>query len=119
MNVEEIRNHCMRLKGTTESFPFDETSLVFKVMGKMYALLDLESANYISLKCDPDFALELREKYPSITGAYHFNKKYWNGITLEGEVSDSLLIELIDHSYKEVIKKFTKRMRTEYDALPQ
>lgn len=118
MNVEEIRNHCMSLKGTTESFPFDETSLVFKVMGKMYALLDLESANYISLKCEPTYAIELREKHNSITGAYHFNKKYWNGITLDGDVNDTLLSTLINHSYNEVIKKFTKKMRAEYDAMP-
>lgn len=102
----------------TECFPFDEYSLVMKVMDKMFALIDLESANKICLKCDPEYALELREHYAAIEGAYHFNKKYWNQVFLDGDVDDKLLKQLIDHSMEEVLKKFTKKMRTEYEALP-
>ena len=112
MNVETIREYCLSKKGVTESFPFDNVSLVMKVMDKMFALIDLEGANSISLKCDPERAIELREHYAGIEGAYHFNKKYWNG------VYDKLIKELVDHSYEEVIKKFTKKLRAEYDALP-
>ena len=106
MNVETIREYCLSKKGVTESFPFDDVSLVMKVLDKMFALIDLEGANSISLKCDPERAIELREHYAGIEGAYHFNKKYWNGVYL------------VDHSYEEVIKKFTKKLRAEYDALP-
>ena len=112
MNVETIREYCLSKRGVTESFPFDDVSLVIKVMNKMFALIDLEEANHIALKCDPEKAIELRE------GAYHFNKKYWNSVRFDSDVDDKLMKELIDHSYDEVIKKFTKKLRAEYDALP-
>jgi predicted DNA-binding protein (MmcQ/YjbR family) len=87
-------------------------------MGKMFALIDLESGGKIALKCDPERAVELRERYRGIHEAHHFNKKYWNGVSFDEDVSDALIKQLIDHSYEEVIKKFTKKMRVEYDALP-
>lgn len=118
MDVEIIREYCLSKKGVTESFPFDDISLVMKVMNKMFALIDLEEANSITLKCDPERAIELRERYSGIEGAYHFNKKYWNGVYFDADVDDKLIKELVDHSYEEVIKKFTKKMRAEYDALP-
>ena len=75
MNIEEIREYCLSKPGVTEGFPFNESALVFKVAGKMFALLDLsEEARGISLKCDPERAVELREQYPEVTAAYHFNK---------------------------------------------
>lgn len=118
MDVEIIREYCLSKKGVTESFPFDDISLVMKVMNKMFALIDLEEANSITLKCDPERAIELRERYSGIEGAYHFNKKYWNGVYFDADVDDKLIKELVDHSYEEVIKKFTKKMRAEYDVLP-
>lgn len=118
MNIETAREYCLSKKATTECFPFDEVSLVMKVMGKMYALIDLEGANTISLKCDPEHAIELRERYSGIEGAYHFNKKYWNQIYFDRDVDDKLTKELIDHSYEEVLYKLTKKLRAEYDALP-
>lgn len=118
MDVETIREYCLSKKGVTESFPFDDVSLVMKVMDKMFALIDLEQAKSISLKCDPEQAIDLREHYSGIEGAYHFNKKYWNSVRLDMDVDDSLIKKLVDHSYEEVIKKFTKKLRTEYDALP-
>lgn len=118
MDIESAREYCLQKKGTTESLPFDEYSLVMKVMDKMFALIDLEGANTISLKCDPDYAIELRERYSAVEGAYHFNKKYWNSVYFDRDADDKFIKELIDHSLEEVLKKFTKKRRTEYDALP-
>lgn len=117
MNIESAREYCLSKKGVTECLPFDDTSLVMKVMDKMFALIDLESAQKICLKCEPVYALELRDKYNAIEEAYHFNKKYWNQVFFERDVDDKLLKQLIDHSYDEVIKKFTKKLRAEYDQL--
>ena len=102
MNIESAREYCLRKKAVTECFPFDEYSLVMKVMDKMFALIDLERANTIS----------------AIEGAYHFHKKYWNQVYFDRDADDKLIKQLIDHSYDEVMKKFTKKLRTEYDALP-
>jgi len=101
MNDEEIRKYCLSKPGVTESFPFNDTALVFKVAGKMFALLDLsEDSRGISLKCDPEMSVELREQYPEVTPAYHFNKKHWNTVYIDRSVSDKLIFEWIDHSYQ-------------------
>lgn len=117
MDIETIRDYCIVKKATTEEFPFDEVTLVFKVMGKMYACIGLDDAEWLTLKCDPDYALELRERYSGIEGAFHFHKKYWNQIALKGDVDDKLILKLIDHSYEEVLKKFTRKFKKEYDEL--
>ncbi len=104
MNIEEIREYCLSKPGVTESLPFNDSALVFKVSGKMFALLDLsEEKRGISLKCDPELAIDLREQYPEITAAWHFNKKHWNGVDLRGNISNNLIMELIDHSYDIVV----------------
>lgn len=114
MNIEEIREYCLSKKGVTEGFPFNDTALVFKVAGKMFALLDLSEENRgLNLKCDPDLAVELREHYPEVTPAYHFNKKHWNGIDLHGNVNQNLLKEWIDHSYQIVVSKLSKKIQKE------
>ncbi len=118
MNIETAREYCLAKKGTTESLPFDEYSLVIKVMDKMFALIDLEGSNKICLKCNPDYAIELREEHTEIVPARYFNKKYWNQFPLDHGIDDILIKRLIDHSYDEVLNKFTKKMRVEYDALP-
>lgn len=118
MDIETIRNYCISKKGTTEGFPFGEDFLVFKVMGKMTACIRLEQPDLITLKCDPEYAVELRDRYEGIEGAYHFNKKYWNQVSLRGDIDDKLILSLIDHSYEEVIKKFTRKLKQEYDELP-
>ena len=82
MNIEEARVFCLSRPVTTEDFPFDETTLVIRVMGKMFAVFDLKDPERIVLKCNPEYALELRERYPDISGAWHFNKKYWNDVRL-------------------------------------
>jgi len=117
MDIESAREYCLLKKGVTEDFPFDETTLVIRVMNKMFVLMDLETPDKITLKCAPEYAIELREQYTGIEGAYHFNKKYWNQISFDGSADDSLIKQLIDHSYEEVIKKFTRKLRAEYDAL--
>lgn len=109
--------YCLSKNGTTEGFPFDEMSLVFKVMGKMFALLDLEGKNIIALKCDPDYAIELREHYDAIEPAWHFSKKYWNQVHLDGGLPDAFIKQLIDHSVDEVLKKMSKKVRAEYGML--
>ena len=112
MNIEEIREYCISKKGVTEGFPFNDTALVFKVADRMFALLDLSEENRgLSLKCDPDLALELRELYPQVTPAYHFNKKHWNGISLKSNLDPELLKEWIDHSYQITVSKLTKKVQ--------
>lgn len=111
MNFEKIREYCLSKPNTTESFPFDETTLVFKVYSKMFALLDLEGKFGINLKCNPDYAIELREKYTEIIPGYHMNKKLWNSVLLNGELSENLIFNLIDHSYDEVFKTLTKKQK--------
>lgn len=112
MNIEEIRDFCLSKPGVTEGFPFNDTALVFKVTGKMFALLDLsETRHGISLKCDPEQAVQLREQHKEVTPAYHFNKQHWNGVNLEGSVGDDLLKEWIDHSYEIVVKGLKKADR--------
>lgn len=115
MNVEELHTYCTSLKGTEETFPFDDVSLVLKVCGKMYALIPLDSdVLKISLKCDPEKAIELREEYACVEGAYHFNKKYWNTIYPNQDMSDEEVKFWIRHSIDEVVKKLPKKVRDEY-----
>ena len=105
MNFEEIREYCISKPAVTEGFPFNDTALVFKVAGKMFALLDLsEESRGISLKCDPELANELREQYPEVIPAWHFNKVHWNGIALSGGIPDEKIKEWIDHSY-DIVKE--------------
>ncbi|MDD4149185.1 MAG: MmcQ/YjbR family DNA-binding protein [Bacteroidales bacterium] len=111
MNIEEIRAYCLTKPVVTECFPFDEETLVFKVADKMFALSALEKSANIVLKCDPERALRLRETYSEIEGAYHMNKTMWNQISLQGNVPDKLVIELIDHSYDLVVSKLPKKHR--------
>ena len=115
MNIEEIREYCLSLKGATECLPFDDVSLVFKVLDKMFALLPLDNPMLvISVKCDPEKAVELREKYDCVEPAYHFNKKYWNMIFVNRDMSDEEIKRWINHSIDEVVKKLPKRVQHEY-----
>ena len=113
MDIEQVRNFCLTLPHVKEDFPFDETTLAFRVGGKIFAMVDLEDTEWFVLKCEPDYALDLREKYTDIKGAWHMNKKYWNQLNLTGALPDSLVRRLIIHSYNEVVKKLTKRTRME------
>jgi len=117
MNIEELREFCIRKKGVAESFPFDETTLVFKVMGKIFALTDTEDDFSINLKCDPEKAIELRERYTAVQPGYHMNKKHWNTIYIDGSVNDDLLCEWISHSYELVVDSLTKKLKLELDNI--
>lgn len=114
MNVEQVREYCLSKKGTTESFPFDEHTLVFKVMGKMFALVALERMPFqINLKCDPERAIELREEYDGvIIPGYHMSKTHWNTVYVE-QLPAEFVIELIDHSYQLVVDKLPKKTKEE------
>jgi predicted DNA-binding protein (MmcQ/YjbR family) len=105
MNIESLRDYCIAKKDTTESLPFGDDTLVFKVNGKMFALANLEGDLTINLKCDPALAIELRERYPSVIPGWHMNKKYWNTILADGTIPDNIIFEWIDHSYNLVKKK--------------
>jgi predicted DNA-binding protein (MmcQ/YjbR family) len=118
MNYEELREYCLSLKGTTESFPFDEFNLVLKVQGKMFALIPLDNPEtQISLKCDPEKAISLREEFSAIAPAYHFNKKHWNSVRIDPEISSKLLKELILHSYNLVVEGLTKKLKEELNKM--
>jgi len=118
MNIEEFREHCIGKKGVTEEFPFDAATLVFKLMGKMFALVPLEKIpSQANLKCDPERAIELRETYDGkIVGGYHMSKVHWNTLYLEA-LSPVLVRELIDHSYELVVAGLTKKLRAELNSL--
>ncbi len=118
MNIEEFRQYCIAKKGITEEFPFDGSTLVFKVMGKMFALVSLDRVPLqASLKCNPERALELRESYEGIIeAAYHMNKTHWNSILLEGQLPLKLIRELVDHSYGLVVAGLTKKVRIALDG---
>lgn len=114
MNIESYRDYCMSKKGVTEEFPFDDQALVFKVMGKMFALTGVDTFQRINLKCDPERAVELREEYDGLViPGYHMNKKHWNTVDATGGISDALLKEWIDHSYDLVVKSLPKKTREE------
>ncbi len=104
MNIEEIRNFCLSLGEIEECFPFDQTTLVFKIQGKIFALIDIEEAKSINLKCKPEKAIELREHYDYVLPGYHMNKKHWNTIVLSTKISDKQLKEWIMDSFKFVAR---------------
>lgn len=116
MNIEQFRNYCLSKQEVTEHFPFDEDTLVFKICNKMFALSSLkkwEHGNaFINLKCDPDYAQELRAEYDGVKEGYHMHKKMWNSVYVtSGELSPKLIASLIDHSYDLVVKGLPKKVR--------
>ena len=112
MNIEEFRTYCLSKKGVEESLPFGPSALVFKVMGKMFTICDIDNFTGFSAKCDPERALELREEYPNtIMGAYHMNKKHWNSVSCNGNIPLVLIHKLIDQSYDLVVDGLPKKLR--------
>lgn len=110
MDIENFRAYCMDKKGVTEDFPFDEEVLAFKVMGKIFALTNLSNEEFkVNLKCDPEYALELREQYEEVQPGFHMNKKHWNTVEFEEGLETELLKTLINHSYDCVVSKLTKK----------
>lgn len=126
MNIEEFRTYCLSKKGVTESFPFGENTLVFKVMGKIFALAGLDAhPATVNLKCDPEKAIELREEYDGlIVPGYHMNKKHWNTVEIDPpagragrNLPPALISELINHSYNLVVKSLTKKLQFELENI--
>lgn len=111
MNIEAFREYCLSKKGVSEGFPFDRQTLVFKVMGKMFALTDVDSFSGISLKCDPGLAADLRERFQAVTPGYHMSKFHWNTVAIDGSIPDRLLYEWTDHSYNLVVSGLTKKQK--------
>lgn len=115
MDIEKIRDYCLAKKGVTEEFPFGPDTLVFKVMGKMFALTNLDGDLSINLKCDPDLAIELREKYPAVLPGYHMSKVHWNTVMIDGSVPSKLIYGWIDHSYDIVADKLPKKIKSQLE----
>jgi predicted DNA-binding protein (MmcQ/YjbR family) len=106
VNLEKFREYCLRKPGSTEGTPFGPDVLVFKVAGKIFALASLDEVPVrVNLKCDPDLALELRDRYEQVHPGYHMNKKHWNTVEIEAGIPDVELRKMIDHSYDLVAKK--------------
>ena len=118
MHLDEIREYCLLKKGVEECTPFGDDTLVFKVMGKMFLLAGIESEPVqFNAKCEPEKAIELREKYQCVQPGYHMNKQHWNTIICDGSVSDKLIKQWIDESYTLVVMSLTKKIKTELESL--
>lgn len=113
MNIEFFRAYCLAKPGVTEGFPFDSETLVFKVMGKMFALTHVDDFVSVNVKCDPEYALELRETFQGVKPGYHMSKVHWNTVAVAADVPEKLLLEFVDQSYDLVVKSLTKRLRDE------
>lgn len=113
MNIEELRDYCLSMKGAEEKMPFDNKTLVFSVKGKMFCATDVEDYELINLKCNPEEAILLREKYEDVIPGYYMNKKHWNSIKTNGSISDTLLEEWIRNSYNLVVFALPKKVQKE------
>jgi len=110
MDVETLRQYCLAKKGAGEDFPFGETTLVFKVMSKIFLIVSLDASPLqFNAKCDPDKAIDLREQYDSVQPGYHMNKKHWNTVVVDGSIPQRLLKEMIDDSYELIVQSLPKK----------
>jgi predicted DNA-binding protein (MmcQ/YjbR family) len=120
MDAAELRAWCLRQGGAIEDFPFGPESSVFKVAGKMFALSALErSPLEVSVKCEPDLAVALRDSYPAIRAGYHLNKRHWNTVTLDGSLPDQLVRDLVEDSYDLVVSALPRRVREQLGWAPE
>jgi predicted DNA-binding protein (MmcQ/YjbR family) len=117
MNIEELRDYCISKPVVTESFPFDESTLVFKVAGKMFLLTDLVDAFSMNIKNSPEKVIELREQYPSVLPGYHMNKTHWITVMIDGTIPDILLKQWIDESYNSIISGFSRKEKALYTEM--
>lgn len=109
MDIEQFRDYCLEKEGSVEEFPFGPNTLVFKVFNKIFALTSLDNPEFkVNLKCEPNYAEDLRSKHTEIIPGFHMNKKHWNTVNFQGNLSDTLLKHLIDHSYQKVIDSLPK-----------
>ena len=118
MHIEELRTYCISKTGVTEEMPFGDGTLVFKVMGKMFAAISLDEVDLrINLKCDPERAIELRASYPAITPGYHMNKTHWNTLFIDMGIPPRLVLDLVDHSYDLVVSGLSTKLKKELTDL--
>jgi predicted DNA-binding protein (MmcQ/YjbR family) len=115
MNIETLRDHCLQLPGVTEDFPFGEETLVFRVGGKIFLLISVDEADRFNVKCDPELAVELRERYNEVKPGYHMNKKHWNTVHMDGQLTNKQLCEMIGHSYNLVLKSLPKKDQEKFN----
>lgn len=113
MNIEDIRDYCLAKPGVTEGLPFGEDTLVFKVGEKLFLLTSISSGNQFNVKCDPERAIELRERYSEVQPGYHMNKKHWNTVYTDGSLTRKQLCDMIDHSYELVLKSLPRKIQDE------
>ncbi len=114
MDLEQFRNYCLSLPAVTEEFPFDENTLVFKVAGKMFALTNIDFFESINLKCDPEIAIELRERYAAVLPGYHMNKLHWNTVLMDGTITNKQVQEWTKHSYDLVVASLPKKTKASF-----
>jgi predicted DNA-binding protein (MmcQ/YjbR family) len=117
MNIEDLRIYCLAKPGATEDFPFDEETLVIRVMQKIFAILPLERGACINLKCDPDLVISLREHYRAVEPAYHMNKKHWNTVYADRDAGTAEICQWIDHSYELIVNALPKKVKAELELL--
>lgn len=115
MNIEKLREYCLSKPQAEESFPFDGDTLVFKVAGKMFAVVSLARPDAVTLKCEPQLAEELRARHAAVSAAWHFNKRHWNTVGFDRDVADREILAMVDHSYAEVVKKLPRKARLLYN----
>lgn len=111
MDILELRDYCLSLPMTEETTPFDETTLVYKVLDKMFAVTDMVESDWVVVKCDPEYALDLKDKYSEVEGAFHFNKKHWISVRLDGDLPADFIRKLVRESYLLVVEKMPKLKR--------
>ena len=114
MDILELRELCLSLPETEETLPFNETTLVYKVAGKMFAMTDMEHSESVTLKCDPELGIILRDRYDEISEAYHMNKKHWITVGICGDLPSDMIRELVRHSYVSVISKFPRNQHERF-----
>jgi predicted DNA-binding protein (MmcQ/YjbR family) len=113
MNIEELRDYCMQKPGATEGLPFGEDTLVYKVGGKIFLIAGISQGDRFNVKCDPELAIELRERYSEVQPGYHMNKKMWNTVFMNGSLTQKQLQEMIDDSYNLIVNSLPKKVQEE------
>jgi predicted DNA-binding protein (MmcQ/YjbR family) len=117
VNIEQFRDFCLSLTGAEETFPFGEDTLVFKVMNKMFALTSFSEPDSCNLKCDPEHAIDLRSRYGAVQPGFHMNKKHWNTISYNLDISDTEILTCVKDSYKLVVESLTKKEKLELEQM--
>lgn len=118
MDIEQIRDYCLQKPGATEDQAFGPDGLLFRVNGKIFAYLNLERPDCVTLKCQPDHAIALRDRYNGVSGAWHWNKRHWNDVRLDADVPDDVILSLVDHSYEEVVRGLPKKTLFRFTEMP-